>query len=41
MTEQQDIKTQELVLISILACVGLVFAWRFEADYFAIFLQWQ
>jgi hypothetical protein len=38
-----DPKTRELALISILACLALVLAWRVEADYFAMFLQgrWQ
>jgi hypothetical protein len=33
-----DMRTKELVLISILACLPLVLAWRFEADYFAMFI---
>ena len=33
----RDPKTRELALISILACLGLVLAWRVEAEYFAMF----
>ena len=32
-----DAKTKELVLISLLACLALAMAWRFDADLFAIF----
>jgi hypothetical protein len=32
-----DAKVKELVLISIIACLGLGLAWFNEADFFAIF----
>jgi hypothetical protein len=31
-----DAKVKELALISLLACLGLVLAWRFEGEYFAV-----
>ena len=33
----RDADVKELVLISIIACVGLALAWSYEADFFAIF----
>jgi hypothetical protein len=32
-----DATVKELALISVLAVFGLMLAWRFEADYFAMF----
>ena len=32
-----DTTVKELVLISVVAVLGLGLAWRFEADYFAMF----
>jgi len=32
-----DPKARELALVSGIACVGLVLAWFYQADYFALF----